>query len=215
MEYSAFIKRYGVGLTGNIATGKSTVAKMIQELGHVVIDADQLSRLAVAPKSPGLAKIVERFGAAVLLDDNTLDRKKLAGIIFDDPQKKKALEQIVHPAIHEMLNQRLLDLGLLSKNRLWFYEASLLVETGAYHKFRALWCTYCSEKEQLRRLTQRDKIDTAYAQKIMANQMPSKQKMQAADICFNTEVPLPELNQKVKAAVQDLQVEIKSQFVRL
>jgi dephospho-CoA kinase len=214
-QYSEFVKRFGVGLTGNIATGKSTVANIIRSQGYTVIDADQLSRKAVEKKSPALARIVEKFGASVLLPDGSLDRKKLGTLIFGDVEKKKILEQIMHPAIAEQLQQQIKDLGLIGQHKAWFYEASLLFETNSQHKFRAIWCTYCSEREQLRRLVARDQLAKDFAQSIMASQMPSKQKMQLADVVFHTEVPMQELVQKVKIALEELNLEVKSQFTRL
>ncbi len=201
MDYSDFVKRFGIGLTGNIATGKSTVAGMIRNQGYTVIDADILARQAVAPQSPALIKIVTRFGTDVLLSDGNLDRKKLGAIVFADSQKKHDLEQIMHPAIHELLEQKLKELGLLAQPKVWFYEASLLVETERHRNFRSVWCTYCSAAEQLRRLMKRDRIDEEQAKKIIANQLSMDKKLQVADVKINTEVSDIDLEQIVKAAL--------------
>ena len=99
-----------VGLTGSIATGKSTVSAMFEKLGAVIIDADKLAREVVEPGEPALAQIVEEFGRDVLQPDGTLDRKKLGAVVFGDAARRKRLEQITHPAIRDRFVRRLADL---------------------------------------------------------------------------------------------------------
>lgn len=205
MEYSELTKKYGIGLTGGIATGKSTVSKILRDLGYVVIDADQLARKAVEPGTPGLAQLVDKFGASVLKSDGTLNRKKLAGVIFDSPAKRRQLEAIVHPIIHDLLTKKLKELGITESPRYWFYEASLMFETGTHAKFKEIWCTYCNEKEQIRRLTSRDHFTKAFAKKVLASQMPGREKAEKADVVINTEAPFEQLEPKVKDALERLE----------
>lgn len=204
MEYSELSKKYGIGLTGGIATGKSTVARILRDLGYTVVDADELGRKGVEPGSPGLAQIVDKFGASVLKSDGSLNRKRLAGIIFDDAEKRKQLEAIVHPIIHELLAKKLKDLGLAQSPRYWFYEASLIYETGTYTKFKEVWCTYCSQREQIRRLMNRGAVSKTFAQKVLASQMDGREKAERADVVINTEAPIEQLAPKVKDALERL-----------
>jgi dephospho-CoA kinase len=204
VEYTELSKKYGIGLTGGIATGKSTVSKILRDLGYTVIDADQLARKAVELGSNGLAQVVDKFGAIILKSDGTLNRKKLGAIIFEDASKRKLLEDIVHPIIHDLLSRNLRDQGIIDSPRYWFYEASLLFETGAYAKFKEIWCTYCDKKEQLRRLTHRDQYTKAFAQTILASQMDGKEKAERSDVVINTDAPIEQLAPKVKDALERL-----------
>src|SRR5690606_26229149 len=102
-------------------------------------------------------------------------------------EKRKQLEDIVHPAIYELLIQNLKESNALNQKKPWFYEASLLFETGNHTKFREVWCTYCSDAEQLRRLMARDRISEAEALSMIRSQMPTKLKLQRADVAINTE----------------------------
>jgi hypothetical protein len=122
-----------VGLTGGIATGKSTVAATLRRLGAEVIDADQLARDVVAPGEPALAEIVREFGD-VRQPDGTLDRKKLAAIVFDDPARRKRLEAITHPAIRARFAARLEALAAAGFEGLVFFDAPVMIESGNYRR---------------------------------------------------------------------------------
>lgn len=204
MEYLEVVKRYGIGLTGGIATGKSTVSKILRKLGYTVIDADELARKAVEKNSPGLAQIVEHFGAVMLTAKGNLDRKKMANLIFTDPEQRQALEAIVHPIIHNLLKQQLEKLGLIESKNFWFYEASLLFETGTSTKFKEVWATFCPENVQLQRLLKRDRYSMQFAKKILHSQMSAKEKAEKADFVINTDAPIDQLEPKVKDALDRL-----------
>jgi dephospho-CoA kinase len=151
---------------------------------------------------------VQRFGAAILKEDGTMDRQKMGQMVFNDAQKRKELELIIHPLIHELLNKELKNKGLVEKPRFWFYEASLIFETGTAGKFRQVWVTYCSEKAQLKRLQTRNNYSPEMAKKIIASQMPGKQKAALGDFVINTESPIEELSEKVKSALSTLDAEL-------
>ena len=123
-----FFKEWGYGLTGGIATGKSTVASLLRKHGYIVIDADQLSRQVVKPGSAGLSKIVAEFGVAYLLSDGTLNRQKLGESVFADKNTRDSLGAILYPLIEAELIRQLTDLGAAKSRRPWFYDASLLFE---------------------------------------------------------------------------------------
>ncbi len=138
-----------IGLTGNIATGKSHVAKRLRELGAIVIDADQLAREVVQPGQPALDEIVRVFGKDVLMPDGSLDRKKMAGIVFYDTAKLKQLEAITHPAVRELLWQRIHE-GL--QHATVVIEVIRLFEGGYDSHCDQVWVTHCSRQSQIERL---------------------------------------------------------------
>lgn len=210
MQIAELMKRFGVGLTGGIACGKSTVAKVLENLGYPVIDADTLARKAVAPGTKGLAAIVSAFGGAILTGDGQLNRAMMAELIFNEPNKKKQLESIVHPVIHELLEQELTDRGLLQFPRVWFYEATLLFETGSATKYFAVWTVSCPRATQLARLQKRDHRDPRLLAKIVDSQMPSKVKASKSDFVIDTSCPIEELETKVRLGLESLQKRVQT-----
>ena len=169
-----------VGLTGGIACGKSTVAAQLAELGVPIVDADALAREVVAPGTPGLAAIVERFGSDVLLADGSLDRKKLGEQVFSDPEARRALNAITHPRIAAAGLEKLRALAdHPAPYRL--YEAALLVENGMATAFAALVVVTVDEATQLARLMARDGSTADEARARIASQLPLAEKVEVAD----------------------------------
>jgi len=169
-----------VGLTGGIATGKSTVAETLRGLGAEVIDADQLARDVVAPGEPALAKIVREFGE-VRNPDGTLDRKKLGAIVFNDPARLKRLEAITHPAIRQRFLARLSALEARGYEGLVFFDAPVMIESGTYRNMDRLVVVFTDEATQRGRLMARDRMAAAEASARMATQMPVVDKAKLAD----------------------------------
>ena len=169
-----------VGLTGGIATGKSTVAATLRRLGAEVIDADQLAREVVAPGEPALAAIVAEFGD-VLQPDGTLDRKKLGAIVFGDTPRRKRLEAIVHPAIRERFLARVRALEASGFEGLVFFDAPVMIESGNYRTMDRLVVVFTDEATQRERLMARDGMSAAEATRRMATQMPVADKAKLAD----------------------------------
>jgi dephospho-CoA kinase len=169
-----------VGLTGGIATGKSTVAETLRGLGAEVIDADQLARDVVAPGEPALAEIVREFGD-VRQADGTLDRKKLGAIVFNDPARRKRLEAITHPAIRDRFLARLQALQEQGFEGLVFFDAPVMIESGNYRNMDRLVVVFTDEATQRARLTARDGMTAAEATQRMATQMPVVDKAKLAD----------------------------------
>jgi dephospho-CoA kinase len=197
-------KKFGIGLTGGIACGKTTVANILKAKGFIVIDADELSRDAVKQNTKGLAKIVEQFGGSVLSENGDLNREYLAQIIFNDSSKRKLIESILHPIIQELLENRLLKYKLAQQPKIWFYEASLLYETGRDQDFRQIWVVSCPKPTQIARLALRDKKSRDTAQRIISSQMSLDQKVQKADIHIETSSKLEELEIKILQALEKL-----------
>lgn len=164
-----------IGLTGGIATGKSSVAGFLEERGALVIDADELSRLAVRPGSPALDRIVAAFGAEMLLPDGTLDRKRVRALVFHDHGKRRQLEQILHPEIRRLADQRILAAAEEGR-RFVFYMAPLLIEAGAAERVDEVWVVSVRPEVQLERLMARDGISRDEAQRIIDSQMPLAEK---------------------------------------
>jgi dephospho-CoA kinase len=169
-----------VGLTGGIATGKSTVAETLRGLGAEVIDADQLARDVVAPGEPALAEIVREFGD-VRNADGTLDRKKLGVIVFSDTARRKRLEAITHPAIRARFLARLAELEAGHFEGLVFFDAPVMIESGNYRSMDRLVVVFTDESTQRNRLMARDGMAAAEATARMATQMPVVDKAKLAD----------------------------------
>ena len=164
-----------IGLTGGIASGKTTVAGMLAELGAVIVDADQLSREAVMPGSPALEAIVDQFGGDVLRPDKTLDRTKLAQVVFGDQAARKRLEGILHPAIRQLAEQKLAA-SREAGDPLVFYVAPLLIEAGALSRVDEVWIVHVDKATQLERLMAREGISEEEALQRIAAQMPMEEK---------------------------------------
>lgn len=168
-----------LGVTGNIASGKSRVVARLGELGAAVVSADQLAREAVQPGSRCLAEIVRQFGRDVLLVDGSLDRQKLAGVVFGNAEARRRLEAITHPAIAHLAEERLAALG--RNCRLVVYEAPLLFEAGAESRVDRVLVITASEEVRLARLMARDGLDRRAALQRIRAQMPQEDKIARAD----------------------------------
>ena len=168
-----------VGLTGGIATGKSTVSDMFRGLGCLVIDADQLAREVVAPGEPALAAVVREFGD-VLTPGGTLDRKKLAAIVFPDPARRRRLEGILHPAIRTRFDARLEALAREGFDGIVLFDAPVMIESGGEKHMDRLVVVVTDEVTQRARLVARD-ADAADGERRIASQMPLAEKVKLAD----------------------------------
>ena len=203
LQWDELQKKFGIGLTGGIACGKTSVAQIVRNLGYIVIDADQLSRKSVEPGTKWLARIVETFGGLILNEDGTLNRNKMREIIFDSLEARKKIEAILHPAVYELLVKELTQLNVFSQPKFWFFESPLLVETGTHQRFRSIWLMHCPVAMQIARVQKRDKISAAMAEKIIMNQMDHRTKAAEADILIDTSGPFEELEGKVKRALKE------------
>ena len=169
-----------VGLTGGLATGKSTVSEILRGLGCVVLDADVLAREVVEPGQPTLAAIVEEFGREVLAPDGTLDRKRLGAIVFAEPARRQRLEAITHPAIRERFLARLAELEARGFEGIVVWDAPVMIETGGHRAMDRLVVVTADAATQRARALARDG-DPADAERKIANQMPLADKAKLAD----------------------------------
>lgn len=202
MDLQTLKKNFGIGLTGGIATGKSAVAKMLRELGYLVIDADQLARDAVQPGSTAFQEIIKYFGPGILQPDGTLNRRAMRDRIFSSPTDRAYLESIVHPAIQQLMEKQLEQSGLLLHPKIWFYEAALLLETGSFRDFKEIWLTTCDAATQVRRVMARDKVSATEAQKAIASQMPPEHKAALATWVINTDQDLKQIKVAIRGKLQ-------------
>ena len=168
-----------IGLTGGIATGKSTVAAELVRLGATVIDADALAREVVEPGQPALAEIAERFGEALINPEGRLDRARLAAIVFADPGARQDLERITHPRVRDLMQQRIAD-AFAADAELIVAEVPLLYETHSEALYEGVMLVYATPDEQLARLVARDGIDAEAARQRLAAQMPIDEKRDRA-----------------------------------
>ena len=188
-----FGKKYIVGLTGGLASGKSTIARMLIERGFDVIDADEVARDVVKPGSESLEKIVNRWGSEILNDDGSLNRKKLASIVFKDKSQRKELEKILHP---EILN-RMIQLAENSANEIVILVAPLLFEEQLDE-----WCDFtvsltAPDEVRIERAMKKHKINREMVQDRMKAQLSEKKRNSKADYVVNTDCTIEELQSKV------------------
>ncbi len=197
------------GLTGGIASGKSAVCAVFREEGVAVIDADAMAREVVARGTEGLAAIVAAFGAEVLLPDGGLDRKKLAAIVFDDANRRRTLNGIVHPRVALASQARFAEHASQGVT-LGCYDAALLVESGAGAMFRPLVVVAASPELQKTRLMHRDGLTEAEADARLAAQAPLEAKLAAADLVIWNDADLATLSDRARATLGEVRRRIAS-----
>lgn len=181
-----------VGLTGGIASGKSTVARVFAERGVPVIDADQLAREVVAPGSEGLLEIVATFGGDVLLPDGSLDRKALGAKVFADPALRQKLNAITHPRIGRLSAERIASVDA-ARHPYAIYEAALIVENNLHRAMRALVVVALDGARQLERMMRRDALTLDEAEARLRAQAPLAHKLAAADFVIDNNGELSQL----------------------
>ena len=190
-----------IGLTGGIASGKSTVARKLEQLGAFTIDADVLARDVVALGTEGLKAVVARFGDAVLAADGSLDRLALAGIVFADPQARADLNAIIHPRVRE----RAAELEAAAPaGAVVVHVIPLLVETGQQDDFDAVVVVDTTVEEQLRRLTRRDGLTQTEAEQRVAAQASREERLGAATHVIDSSGPVRETMRQVDELWQNL-----------
>ena len=191
------------GLTGGIASGKSTVGRMFQELGLPVVDADQIARQIVVSGSPAYQDLVATFGREILDDQGDIDRKRLGQRVFGDPQSRARLNQITHPRIAERTAEVLATLAQQGQP-VALYEAALLVENGIHHGLAGLIVVRVDEAAQRKRLAIRDGLSTDDIEQRIHAQLPLEEKLAAATYVIDNQGSLDE----TLAQVQRVYVEL-------
>lgn len=176
-----------VGLTGGIASGKSTVARRLAEHGAIHIDADVLAREAVEPGTPGLRRIIERFGASVLREDGLLDRPALARLVFADDEARTDLNAITHPVVRALFRQRVDDAARENPSAVIVYDVPLLVEAGDGGKGYDLVIVVHAERDaRIRRLVELRGLSVREAAERVDAQSSDEERLSVADIVIDS-----------------------------
>ena len=193
-----------VGLTGGIASGKSTIAAILRRLGASIVNADELSREVVQPGQDAWNEITKSFGSDILQEDMTLDRKKLRKIVFDNPEARKKLEAIIHPRVRALAEKRIGELAA-SGSSVIVYEVPLLFEAQIHLWLRPVILVACDIETQKKRLLERDHLTELEAQQHLDAQMSLAEKRKLADYVIENDTTLEELEQQVRAVLQKIQ----------
>jgi dephospho-CoA kinase len=195
-----------VALTGGIATGKSHCLARFAALGAAVVDADRLARDAVAPGTPGLARVVERFGPGVLRADGSLDRPAVGRIVFADRAARANLEAIIHPEVYRRISEWFANQP--AGTRVAIADIPLLFETGHQHDFEVVIVCACAPEEQLRRLMARDGLTEAAARERLDTQWPIDEKVSRAHIVIRTDGGFAETDRAVARIYESLKSDV-------
>ncbi|WP_062047810.1 dephospho-CoA kinase [Bacillus sp. JCM 19034] len=196
-----------IGLTGGIASGKSTVSEMFRNFGFPIIDADLIAREVVEPGSVGLNRIVEHFGQNILMDDGSLNRARLGQIIFANDEKRNSLNRITHPLIRERMEEekeRLLKNGVSTI----VYDIPLLYESNLFHLVDKVLLVYVDQKTQLKRLMNRNQLNKREAMKRIQSQLSLEQKKERADAIIDNAGSVDETKKQLIALMQKWQITI-------
>ena len=187
-----------VGLTGGIATGKSTVARLFKRCGAVVIDADQLARTVVQPGKPAWREIVKCFGKTILSPDHTINRRALGMIVFHNRSKLRQLERIIHPRVAREQRRLTRSIATRTPKAVAIYEVPLLFEAGVNKRVDHIIVVTADRKTQITRLRKRNGLTRKEALRRITNQMPLAKKVLLADVVMNGTQPLSQLKKEVR-----------------
>lgn len=199
-----------VGLTGGIAAGKTTVGRIFVSLGATILDADEIAHRLVEKGAPAYEPVVVAFGEAILNTDRTINRSRLARIIFADPARRTALEAILHPLIRKEeanLVELLADTG---QGRIAVSNAALLIETGFYRDYHRVVVVHCAPETQLDRIMKRDGLPEEEARARIAAQMDTKEKLKVAHYAIDTTAGLQATEARARAVFRHLQQDLQA-----
>ncbi len=198
-----------VGLTGGIATGKSTVARIFTELGATVLDADQIAHRLIDRGAAAYDRVVEVFGREILRENGSIDRSRLGRIVFADPDRRRLLESILHPMIHAEEAQRL-EHQTARGSRIVACNAALLIETGSHRKYHRVVVVFCETAEQIERVMSRDRLSEAEARARSGSQMPTEEKIRAAHYTIDTTPGFGATESRSRAVYRHLQFDLEA-----
>lgn len=186
-----------IGLTGGIASGKSTVSNYLINKGYHVVDADMIARAVVEKGSLGLEKVATVFGKSILKENGSLNRKKLRSIVFNDENALKQLEAITHPLIINKINEELNNLRNNYGISLAFLDCPLLFEMSLENIVDEVWLISTTTTNQISRIVERDNTNPLEAKKIIEQQMSLKEKIKKSDIIINNNSTIDELKSEI------------------
>jgi dephospho-CoA kinase len=193
-----------VGLTGGIASGKSTVGRMLGELGCRVIDSDRITRQLFEAGSPVNAAVAEAFGPRVVASDGSIDRKILGELVFENTELRQKLNSIVHPAINQRQSEFLAQAAAEDSHAIGIVEAALIVEVGTYKNYDKVIVVTCSPKIQRERLRERSGLTPQQIETRIASQMPLEEKIKVADFVIDNSGDIGKTRQQVEEVYRQL-----------
>ena len=193
-----------IGLTGGIASGKSTIASRLASHGAVVVDADRIAREVVEPGRPALAAIAERFGDGVIASDGTLDRPALGAIVFGDPEALQALNGITHPAVMAESTARFRAAGEADPDAIVVYDVPLLVESANEYRFDRVVVAHADAETRIQRLVELRGMDRAEAERRIRSQASDDERLAVADVVIETGGTLDRTLEQVDALWEQL-----------
>ncbi|MDO4540370.1 MAG: dephospho-CoA kinase [Syntrophomonadaceae bacterium] len=193
-----------IGLTGGIASGKSTASQILRELGAAVIDTDKLAHRIMEPEQPAWHDIVEHFGPEVLNQDKTIDRAAMSAIVFRQPDRLELLNRITHPRVFEMLRQELAHQEAQRPDGPVFIEAAILFESGLDEMCDEVWVVWVDSDTQIKRLMERNGFDREEAARRIAAQMPLDEKARRAEVLIDNRGDLEQLRHRTEQAYRAL-----------
>ena len=194
-----------IAITGGIGTGKSSVARILRNMGHTVISSDEIAHSLLQKEAAPFAEVIATFGPEVLDASGAIDRRALGAIVFNDPLRRARLEQILHPAIIERIQQATAAYAASGKPAL-FVEVPLLYEVGMESLFDQVWVVSAAPGEQRNRIGQRDHLNEAEIRQRMAAQLPLAEKEARADQVIVNNADFHELEQQVQRLLQKLEL---------
>ncbi len=192
------------GLTGGVASGKSTAARMFEELGAHVIDADRIGHECHSPSSPAYSEIVQRFGREILDATGEINRKRLGALVFSDPEKLHALNAIVHPRIIARVEELAKQFSSRNPAAVILVDAALIFEAGIGGRFEKVIVTWCRPEQQIERLMHKG-LTREQAQSRIAAQIPVEEKRRRADFVIDSSGSLENTRAQVEAIYAKLQ----------
>jgi dephospho-CoA kinase len=193
-----------IGLTGGIATGKSTVSAILKNAGAVIIDADRIARRVVKKNLPAYRQILAHFGESVLLPDGEINRAALGNLIFNDSRKKQLLNSIVHPHVRKETDRRLRHIAKNNPNALVILDIPLLLEAGMRKDLSEVIVVYAPEDIQIKRLMERDHISQEDALARIRSQMPIEKKKSLATMVIDNSGPIEDTRKQTLEILQRL-----------
>lgn len=194
---------YIVGLTGGIASGKSTVSTMLAELGAYIIDTDKIAHAVVMPKQPALLAIIDHFGSRVMLPDGNLNRELLGDIIFKNPEERSCLEKIIHPYIEKQVNESIRQAEKLG-HTVVVIDVPLLFEAGWQHRVDEIWVVYVDLKIQVSRLIARNQLTYEQAMERINSQLNIEEKAKRSHVVIDNTLNRENTRAQVNAAWQNV-----------
>lgn len=192
-----------VGLTGGLATGKSTAARIFQELGATIIDADELARRVVQPGQPAWREIVQQFGRHILLPDQTFNRSALADIVFQNPRKLGRLNAIIHPRVAREQTRLTRAIQRRDPDAIVVYDVPLLFEAGVDKRVDRIVVVTADRQTQLARLQRRNHLTKTEALQRLRAQLPLRYKKTRADYILDGTLPLPQLRRAIREIYEE------------